>query len=82
MEKIKTEFKDLYVFKSKRFKDNRGYFREMFIQSKLKSKIVFLPKRAGERYASALTSLNLKNKVHKYFGKINLSDYIKNIIEN
>ena len=41
MEKIKTEFKDLYVFKSKRFKDNRGYFREMFIQSKLKSKIVF-----------------------------------------
>ena len=41
MEKIKTEFKDLYVFKSKRFKDNRGYFREMFTQNKLKSKIVF-----------------------------------------
>jgi dTDP-4-dehydrorhamnose 3,5-epimerase len=41
MEKIKTEFKDLYVFKSKRFKDNRGYFREMFIQRKLNSKIIF-----------------------------------------
>ena len=41
MEKIKTEFKDLYVFKSKIFKDNRGYFREMFTQNKLKSKIVF-----------------------------------------
>ena len=41
MEKIKTEFKDLYIFKSKRFKDNRGYFREMFIQRKLNSKIVF-----------------------------------------
>ena len=41
MEKIKTEFKDLYIFKSKRFKDNRGYFREMFIQRKLNSKIIF-----------------------------------------
>ena len=44
-------------------------------------KIKYLPKRKGERYASALTSLNLKNKVHKHFGKINLKLYIKNIIK-
>ena len=43
-------------------------------------KIRFLPKRPGERYASALTSMNLSNKVYKYFGKINLKKYIKNII--
>ena len=43
------------------------------------SKIKFLKQRPGERYASALTNLNLKNKVFKYFGKINLKDYIKDI---
>ena len=45
-----------------------------------KSKIKFLPKRAGERYASALTDKNLSNKMHKYFGKIKLIDYINNFI--
>ncbi len=42
------------------------------------SKIKFLPKRPGERYASALTNMNLSNKVYKYFGKINLKTYIEN----
>ena len=40
------------------------------------SKIKILEKRPGERYASALTSMNLSNKVHKYFGKIKLKDYV------
>ena len=40
------------------------------------SKIKFLPKRPGERYASALTKISLSNKVYKNFGKINLVDYI------
>jgi UDP-glucose 4-epimerase len=46
------------------------------------SKIKFLPSRKGERYASALTSMNLSNKVHKIFGKINLENYVKNIVKN
>ena len=46
------------------------------------SKVKFLPSRKGERYASALTSVNLSNKVHKIFGKINLKDYIINIVKN
>ena len=45
------------------------------------SKIKFLPKRAGERYASAITNINLNNKVNKYFGTINLKKYIKDIVE-
>ncbi len=40
------------------------------------NKIKLLPKRPGERYASALTNMNLSNKVHKRFGKIDLKDYI------
>ena len=45
------------------------------------TKIKYLPKRAGERYASALTNMNLSNKVYKYFGKIELRKYIKNIVK-
>ena len=47
-----------------------------------KSKIKLLPKRAGERYASALSNKNLSNKMYKYFGKINLKDYVGNFIKN
>tara|TARA_B100000242_G_scaffold286169_1_gene251459 strand:- start:1 stop:888 length:888 start_codon:yes stop_codon:yes gene_type:complete len=46
-----------------------------------KSKIKFLPRRPGERYASALSNRNLSNKIHKYFGKINLRQYIQDFIE-
>ncbi len=46
------------------------------------SKIKFLPPRKGERYASALTNLNLSNKVYKIFGKISLKNYIKNIVNS
>ena len=41
------------------------------------SKIKFLPPRKGERYASALTSMNLSNKVYKIFGKIKLEEYVE-----
>ena len=47
-----------------------------------KSKIKLLPKRPGERYASALTDKNLSNKIYKYFGKINLKNYISEFISN
>jgi UDP-glucose 4-epimerase len=46
------------------------------------TKIRYLPKRPGERYASALTNMNLSNKVYKYFGKTDLRKYIKNIVIN
>ncbi len=47
-----------------------------------KSKIIYLPKRQGERFASALTNMNLSNKVYKYYGKIQLKDYINNVIKS
>ena len=45
------------------------------------SKINYLKSRPGERFASALTNMNLSNKVYKYFGKINLKDYIEDFIK-
>ncbi len=46
-----------------------------------KTRIKFLKKRPGERYASALTNMNLSNKVYKHFGKISLKKYIENFIK-
>ena len=46
-----------------------------------KTKTKFLPPRKGERYASALTKMNLSNKVIKTFGKIQLKDYIFSLIK-
>ena len=46
-----------------------------------KRKIKFLPKRAGERYASALTNMNLSNRVYKYFGSIKLKDYVADFLK-
>jgi UDP-glucose 4-epimerase len=46
-----------------------------------KTRMKFLKKRRGERYASALTNMNLSNKVYKYFGKISLKNYIEKIIK-
>ena len=45
------------------------------------AKIKYLPRRKGERYASALTNMSLNNKVIKKFGKINLKDYINSFIK-
>ena len=45
------------------------------------SKIKMVPSRRGERFASALTNMNLSNKVYKIYGTISLSDYIKNILK-
>ena len=46
------------------------------------TKIKFLPTRRGERFASALTAMNLSNKVYKHYGKKDLKLYIKNIVTN
>ena len=50
------------------------------VANMFKSKIKFLKKRPGERFASALTNMNLSNKVYKYFGKKKLRDYINNFL--
>ena len=44
--------------------------------------IKLLPHRKGERYASALTTMNLSNKVYRIYGKIKLSNYIKSFIKD
>ena len=60
---------------------NKKSYSIIQVAKMFKSKIKFLPSRPGERYASALTNMNLSNKVYKLFGTISLKDYIKKIIK-
>jgi len=57
-------------------------FTILEVAKMFKKRIRLLSKRPGERYASALTTMNLSNKVYKHFGKIKLRDYIKSFINN
>jgi len=61
---------------------NKKSYSILQVAKMFNSKIKFLPERLGERYASALTSMNLSNKVYKLFGSIQLKDYVKDIISN
>jgi len=61
---------------------NKKSYSIIKVAELFKRNIKFLPKRAGERYASALTNLSFSNKVHKRFGKIQLKDYINSFIKS
>jgi UDP-glucose 4-epimerase len=47
-----------------------------------KNKIKYLPVRKGERFASALTKMNLNNKIIRLSAKIKLKDYVNNFLMN
>jgi UDP-glucose 4-epimerase len=59
---------------------NRKEYTIIDVAKMFNHHIKYLPTRKGERYASALTKLSLSNKIHKFYGKINLERYIKNFI--
>ena len=61
---------------------NKTSYTILEVAKMFNSKIVFLPKRKGERYSSALTNINSTNNIFKRFGKKNLKSYIKTIISN
>ena len=60
---------------------NRESYTILEVAKMFNTKVKLLAPRRGERFASALTNMNLSNKVHKMFGKISLKDYIRNIIK-
>tara|TARA_B100000963_G_scaffold357569_1_gene380130 strand:+ start:897 stop:1784 length:888 start_codon:yes stop_codon:yes gene_type:complete len=60
---------------------NKKSYSLIEVAKMFNSKIRYLPKRPGERYASALTNKNLSNKMYKYFGSINLKNYVREFIK-
>jgi UDP-glucose 4-epimerase len=73
-----------YAYKSNKCRfysiSNKKSYSIIEVAKIFNCKIKYLSPRPGERYASALTSMNLSNKVYKLFGKIQLKDYLKKII--
>ena len=61
---------------------NKKSYTILQVAKMFNTRIKFLPARKGERYASALTNMNLSNKVYKIFGKIRLKNYINIIINS
>ena len=61
---------------------NKKSYTILEVAKMFNTKIKFVNARKGERYASALTNMNLSNKVYKIFGKISLKNYIKTIINS
>tara|TARA_Y100000996_G_scaffold411910_1_gene396947 strand:+ start:382 stop:1263 length:882 start_codon:yes stop_codon:yes gene_type:complete len=60
---------------------NKKSYTILEVAKMFNTKIKYLPSRPGERYASALTSMNLSNKVYKLFGGMDLREYIDDIIK-
>ena len=60
---------------------NKKSYSLLEVAKMFRSNIKFLPRRPGERYASALIKKNLSNKIYRHFGKINLKSYIENFIK-
>ena len=61
---------------------NKKSYKILEVAKMFKQNIKLLPPRKGERFASALTTMNLSNKVYKIYGKIMLKDYIYEFISN
>tara|TARA_B100000035_G_scaffold311673_1_gene321656 strand:- start:371 stop:1249 length:879 start_codon:yes stop_codon:yes gene_type:complete len=61
---------------------NKKSYSILEVAKMFNTSIKFLPTRRGERYASALTNINLSNKVYRVFGRLDLKDYINKIIKN
>jgi UDP-glucose 4-epimerase len=61
---------------------SKQYFSIFELAKLFKCKIKYLPIRKGERFASALTKMNLNNKIIRLSAKIKLQDYINNFLIN
>jgi UDP-glucose 4-epimerase len=61
---------------------SRQSFSIIELAKLFKSKIRYLPMRKGERFASALTKMNLSNRIVRLSAKIRLKEYINNFLSN
>ena len=62
----KTKFKDLTIFKSKNFFDNRGHFRELAIEKVIKKKIIFTVVSKSKKNVLRGLHMQIKKPQGKY----------------
>ena len=63
---IKTKFKDLFLIKNKNFKDQRGYFKEIIREKKLKKKFPFLVMSYSKQNVVRGLHIQTKNSQGKF----------------
>ena len=72
-----------YAFKENKCRHysiaNKKNYSILDVAKMFNHKIRYLPKRKGERYVSALTSMNLSNRILRLYGSIDLKSYINDI---
>ena len=61
---------------------NKKSYSIIQVAKMFKKDIKFLPRRKGERYASAFIKISLNNKIKRRLGNIELKDYILNLKKN
>ena len=66
MKILKTKFKDLLVFKSKNFFDNRGHFRELALEKRIKKKLIFTVMSKSKKNVLRGLHMQKKSKQGKY----------------
>ena len=70
MKIIKTNFKDLFIVKGKKFLDKRGFFRELLVEKLIKKKFVFhVVSKTKKNYLRGL-HLQRKNVQGKYISVV------------
>jgi UDP-glucose 4-epimerase len=76
----------IFAWKQKKYKHYSIASNESYsiieLAKLFKGKIRYLPMRKGERFASALTKMNLNNKIIRLSAKIRLKDYINSFLSN
>ena len=60
---------------------NKKSYSIVELAKMFQSKLTYLPKRRGERYASALNNMNLNNRIYKKFGQISLKLYVQKFLK-
>ena len=66
MKIIKTKFKDLIIYKKESYRDKRGYFRELFLDKKVKEKFPFDVMSLSKKNVLRGLHMQLKHTQAKY----------------
>jgi dTDP-4-dehydrorhamnose 3,5-epimerase len=70
MKIFKNKFKDLIIFKSKKFNDERGYFRELYLEKYIKKKIIFSVVSKSKKNVLRGMHMQTKNMQGKYLSVV------------
>ena len=67
---IKTKFKDLFLIKNKRYRDKRGYFKEILKENYIKKKFPFLVMSCSKKDVIRGLHIQTKNSQGKFVSVI------------